>query len=122
MSTSINDLAKVLVETLAEYANGVGEEVEALAEEHAKEAVQHLKATSPKRDGKKGGKYAKGWRAKKVGNAWVVHNATSYQLTHLLEKGHAKVNGGRVDAIVHIEPVDDEIVTKFVNGVEEAIR
>lgn len=122
MATSINDLVKVFNETFTQYANGIGEEAEKLAEKYAKEAVQQLKATSPKRDGKNGGKYAKGWRAKKVNNAWVVHNATRYRLTHLLEKGHAKVNGGRTKAIKHIEPVEEEVCTNFVNSVEEVIR
>ena len=120
MSVDISQLANEINRRLAEYANGVGEEVEALAEKTAKDGVKRLKATSPKRE-VNGGTYAKGWRAKKVGNTWITHNK-HYQLTHLLEKGHAKVNGGRVDAIVHIEPVEQEMINEFVNGVGEAIR
>lgn len=118
MTININDLAREINRQLAEYANGVGEEVEAVAQKVAKDGVKRLKANSPKDTGK----YSKGWRAKKVNSTWVVHNATDYQLTHLLEKGHAKVGGGRVAAKVHIQPVEQQMINDYVNGVEEAIR
>ena len=118
MATSIEELAKEINKALAEYANGVGEEMEKVAETVAKNGVKTLKLRSPKLTGD----YAKGWRAKKVGGAWVVHNATNYQLTHLLEKGHAKVGGGRVGARVHIKPVEEEMINEYLEGVEGAIR
>ena len=70
----------------------------------AKGAVKQLKETSPKRTGK----YAAGWTRKKKGKTIIVHNRR-YQLTHLLEKGHAKRGGGRVAARVHIAPVEKEV-------------
>ncbi|MFJ7888402.1 HK97 gp10 family phage protein [Lysinibacillus xylanilyticus] len=118
MATNINDFAAQINRTLANYAHGVGEEIEKVAEKVAKEGAQQLKARSPV--GMRH-RYAKGWRAKKVGKQWVVHN-TEYQLTHLLEKGHAKVGGGRVPAKVHIAPVEEDMIDKFIKGVEEAIR
>lgn len=114
---NINDLAKEINKSLAEYAHGVGEEVEKVAETVAKEGVKILKLRSPKDTGD----YAKGWRATKVNGKWTVHNKI-YQLTHLLEKGHAKVGGGRVAGQPHIAPVEEEMINKFVDGVEEAIR
>lgn len=119
MAININDLAAEINRTLRNYAHGVGEDIEKVAEKVAKEGAQQLKLRSPRRPS--GGDYAKGWRAKKVGKSWIVHNV-KYQLTHLLEKGHAKVNGGRVDPRVHIAPVEDEMINEFVQGVEEAIR
>lgn len=115
---NIDDLAREINRTLANYAHGVGENIEKIAEKVAKEGALRLKANSPI----KSGSYRKGWRAKKVGKSWVVHNATSYQLTHLLEKGHVKVGGGRVPAKVHIAPVEKDMIDEFVKGVEEAIR
>ena len=117
--TSVNDIRAEVNRLLADYADGVGEKVEKLSEEVAKEAAKKLKATThPEMTGD----YRKGWRAKKVGTAWIVHNKTNYQLTHLLEKGHAKVKGGRVAPIVHIEPVEEKGVNDFIDGIEEAIR
>ncbi|MED3070383.1 HK97 gp10 family phage protein, partial [Bacillus thuringiensis] len=39
----------------------------------------------------------------------------------LLEKGHAKANGGRVPAKVHIAPVEEHAIHDFVERVERAI-
>mgnify|MGYP003489607662 CR=1 FL=1 len=120
--SSVDDISKEINRLLKEYTDGVGEEVAEIAEKVAKDAAKKLKATSPKQDVKGGGDYAKGWRAKKVGTEWVVPNATDYQLTHLLEKGHAKVGGGRVAPVVHIAPVEQQMINEYTNGVEEAIR
>ena len=60
------------------------------------------------------GDYAAGWamRSEENRDGWVeatVYNATDWQLTHLLEKGHQKFihghnTGERVPAYPHIEP------------------
>lgn len=118
MSTNINNLANEIARELQRYTRDVKEDVEVVKKEVAKELVSTLKQKSPKDTGD----YAKGWRTKKVGNAQVVHNATDYQLTHLLEHGHAKVSGGRVPAMVHIRPAEEKAVDDFTERVERAIR
>ena len=120
--SSVDDISKEINRLLKEYTDGVGEEVAEIAEKVAKDAAKKLKATSPVQDVQGGGHYAKGWRAKKVGTEWVVHNATDYQLTHLLEKGHAKVSGGRVNPVVHIKPVEKEAIDDFIKSVEGAVK
>lgn len=115
---SLDNFADELVGILQEYTSEVEEELEKAKEENAKDGAKKLRVTSPK----KTGKYAKGWRARKIGGAWVVHNATDYQLTHLLEKGHAKVGGGRVPGRPHIAPVEEDIITSFEKQLEKIIR
>ena len=69
-----------------------------------------LKADSPE----KTGDYAKGWRMKKTSKGYIVHNKTDYQLTHLLEHGHARKGGGRdVKAKVHIRPAEENAIKAF---------
>ena len=89
----------------------------------AKESVQKLRNTSPK----KTGSYAKGWGTKKQGDMdVVVHNRTDYQLTHLLENGHVirnkKGTYGRTHGIKHIAPVEewaaDELPRRIMEGIE----
>ena len=86
----------------------------------AKESVSKLKNTSPR----KTGSYAKGWGTKKEGKMTViVHNRTDYQLTHLLENGHAVVNakgntGKRAAAHKHIEPVYEWAQQELVHQIE----
>ena len=83
-----------------------------------KNATNKLK----KRSKKKTGEYAKGWKASKpkpiegIGVSSVIYNATKPSLTHLLEKGHAKVNGGRVDGDGVIAQVYEEAAREFSAG------
>ena len=88
----------------------------------AKESVQKLKNTSPKRTGS----YAKGWSVKKEGDMdVVVHNKTDYQLTHLLENGHVirnkKGTYGRTNGIKHIAPVEEWAVDELPRRIMEDI-
>lgn len=119
---SIDSLANDIARELQRYGKEVEEKLEVEKEVVANNLVDELQQTSPKSDSKGGRKYAKGWRKKKEGNAFIVHNALKPQLTHLLEKGHAKVNGGRVPAIVHIAPAEEKAVNEFSERVERAIQ
>lgn len=111
------NLANEITRALRRYVDEVDEEVQAAAEEVAGQSVDKLKQTSPK----KTGAYAKSWTMKKKGKGWIVHNKKHYRLTHLLEKGHAKVNGGRVGAKVHIAPVEHNAINDFIERVERAV-
>lgn len=116
---NINNMASEIARELQRYSNLVEEEVEVSKKEVADELVSTLKASS---NTKKTGRYNKGWRIKRVGNKLVVHNKTDYQLTHLLEHGHAKAGGGRVGARVHIRPAEQTAVRTFLERIERAIR
>ena len=113
---------------LAGYGDDIQELIQAEAEKIAKDGVKLLKATSPKnkRNAKTRGKYAKGWRVKKESRRGsvhcIIHNATDYQLTHLLEKGHLNRDGSRTPPIVHIKPVEEKCISEYVKDVEEGIR
>lgn len=107
---------------LNEYSNDIQEAITEEAQSVAKEAVSELKNTSPKRTGD----YRKGWRTKTIkGKGFVtsiVHNATDYQLTHLLEKPHLKRNGGITTPKVHIAPVEEKAVKEYERDVENIIK
>lgn len=107
------DFASALVKALKDYTSEIEEDLEELKEDNATQAVKELKASSPK----KTGDYAKGWTKTKEGAGWYVHNRTEYPLTHLLEKGYAARDGGRVPPKVHIAPVEEKYVRKFKDGI-----
>ncbi|WP_337970289.1 HK97 gp10 family phage protein [Virgibacillus salexigens] len=112
------DISKEITDAVRTYTNDVKEGLQEAQKDVSKETVKDLKGTSPKDTGD----YAKGWRAKKTKRGYVVHNATDYQLTHLLEKGHAKRGGGRVAAIPHIAPAEQRAIDDYENRVEKVIR
>lgn len=125
MSTTIKSehLRDAIMEALSDYRNEVNEGVRKAIKKQANEDVWELKTTSPK----KTGKYAAGWAQKVVENNAstydvVVYNKAKPGLTHLLENGHAKVNGGFVPGIQHIKPVEEESNDKILEKVEEIIR
>lgn len=115
----MSDLDLGIAELLSDWSGGVEAEINQIGEDLAKEALEKLKKTSPKR--LRGGKYAKGWKVKRYGHRFIIHNE-NYRLPHLLEYGHAKVGGGRVEGIPHIKPVEDELVRKFTKAVEDVMR
>lgn len=118
----IDELSNEIARTIQEYSEDVEQAVQKVLDKDSTELVNKLKATSPK----KTGEYAKGWTKKKStldGRVtYTVYNKDRYQLTHLLEFGHAKRNGGRVPGQPHIGPVRDEIEEQIVRDIEAAVR
>lgn len=123
-NVSIDKLAAEIAKGLADYSQEVVEKVNLSSEKVGKSAVKRLKETSPKRYGK----YAKSWTVKtepEVGQPHkrIVHvKAPHYRLAHLLEYGHAKKGGGRVEGKPHIRPAEEMVIKEFVAEVEEAIK
>ena len=121
---NIDQLAAEIAKGLAEYSQDVVEKVNVSSEKVGKAAVKQLRQTSPKRTGE----YAKSWTMtteKEVGQPHkrIIHaKAPHYRLAHLLEYGHAKVGGGRVEGRPHIRPAEEEVIREFTREVEEAIK
>jgi len=121
---SIDKLADELAKELSKYSQEVIEKVNISSDRVGKAAVKQLRQTSPK----KTGKYAKSWTMsteKEIGQPHkrIIHaKAPHYRLTHLLEHGHAKVGGGRVEGRPHIRPAEEEVIREFTREVEEAIK
>ena len=103
-------LETAIANELAEYVKDTAEMMREVVEEVTDESIETLKATSPR----KSGSYAKGWKSKatidaSTGLTKTIHNRTP-GLTHLLENGHAKSSGGRVEGIKHIAPVEKQAI------------
>ena len=108
-AVKVDDLAAAIAAELQDYGDEVAEDVKASVKSAAKTCAATLQRTSPKDTGD----YDKGWRTRKAYESihdlrMEVHNATDYQLTHLLEDGHANVDGGRTEGQPHIQPAADE--------------
>jgi len=119
---SIDKLGSTIQEIMEEYQQDVTEKVKEVLPKVGKEAVKELKKTSPK----KTGKYAKGWKTKveeaRLGTTVTVYNADRYQLTHLLEKGHASRSGGRVSGKPHIKPAEENASKNAIDELKRSLE
>jgi len=121
---SVDQLTNEIASELTKYSQEVVEKVNVSSDKVGKMAVKQLKETSPK----KSGKYRKAWAVKTepaIGqpDKRIIHvKAPHYRLTHLLEHGHAKAGGGRVEGKPHIRLAEERVIQEFMAEVEEAIR
>lgn len=118
----ISGLADAITGAVSEYNKDVANGIYTEVDETAKKIRDELKVTSPRRSGK----YAKGWKIQKKGGKKkpkrIVWNNKWYRIVHLLEFGHAKVNGGRVAAIPHMRPAYDKYAADLPNRIGRIIR
>lgn len=101
------------------YSEEVQEAVAQAVEETGKRALKTVKAKSPVRKSRGGGRYKKGWKIQRERTGVfrtqakvTIYNKTDGPLVHLLENGHQIVNkgrvGGRVEGVPHVRPAYEE--------------
>lgn len=106
--SSIDDLANLVMDGLREYSELADTAMKKAVRKTATSVRKEISENAPKRTGD----YAKSWATKKVTEnshklEMTVHSKNRYQIAHLLEKGHAKRNGGRVNGKPHIAPAEE---------------
>ena len=119
----IDQLAAAVMEGLAEYANLAADELKAAVKKAGNSVKKDIQANAPKDTGA----YAKSWSLKNVKETsnsieLVVHSRNRYQLSHLLEFGHAKRGGGRVPGKAHIAPAEEKAGRALEQEIEKALR
>lgn len=107
--SSIDDLADLVMDGLREYSELADTAMKKAVRKTATSVRKEISENAPKRTGD----YAKSWATKKVTEnshklEITVHSKNRYQIAHLLEKGHAKRNGGRVAGKPHIAPAEEK--------------
>lgn len=117
------DVAAEIEKAMKEQLDLANEVVGKAVDKVAKETVSELGSASPR----KSGHYAEGWATKEGKTATrsksaVVWNEKHYRLTHLLEHGHAKVNGGRVPARPHIGAAEQKAIKSFEDELRRGIE
>lgn len=123
MEISIDNLAKEVISILDEYNNDVTKQVKEAVTLSAAHALNVVKDKSPQ----KSGDYKKGWCLTtnydgKNDRRITLHNRKKPQLTHLLENGYEKQNGGRVQGTPHISTAENEAVDILEKKVEEILQ
>lgn len=120
---NIEKLGREVAIQLAKYVDVIKEDVDWAVHAVANDTCLELRETSPKDKGE----YAADWNVKtptkgKDRGYRVVYNASHYQLTHLLEFGHAKRSGGRVAPRPHIAQARDNAEKNLENAILAAVE
>ena len=120
---SIEQLSEEIMSALNEYRETTDDVVKTAVTKVSAEAKKIAQAGSPTRSGG----YQKGWAVKrtseKSGETTItVYNRKKPGLTHLLEKGHAKRGGGRVEPKVHIAPAEEYAITELESQILRGLK
>lgn len=128
---NVDKLSLEIIKELNAFTQVTDEAVKKAVTETAKETVKNIRrnaeAEYPTGRGASTGAYAKSWAYKRdptLKGKWkyslvVYSKAPYYRLAHLLEKGHAKVNGGRVIGRPHIAPAAEIAQTYLVEKIRQ---
>lgn len=119
----IDQLADTVMKGMEEYAKLAADDLKADVKKAGDTVKKQIEGSAPK----KTGKYSKSWAVKKTRETSdsiqvVVHSKNRYQLTHLLEFGHAKRGGGRARAFPHIAPAEQAGIEQLTRDIERDLR
>ena len=121
MRIGVDKLEQTIQAELDSYSREVGWQVDEAAVKVAKKALRRLKQTSPDRTGA----YRKGWALRqereRSRTLATIYNKTRYMLIHLLEHGHQKASGGRVEGQPHWGPAVEQAEQEFVSEVTQRL-
>ena len=116
-----NQLASEIMNALKEYKEVTDDVVKQAVNTVSEETKKMVQSASPTDSGG----YKKGWTAMKDSASKtevVVYNRSKPGLTHLLEKGHAKRGGGRVEAKVHIAPAESYAILQLEDKIVKGLK
>lgn len=122
-TVKIDDMVDEIMKGLEEYASLAGDTLKDAVKKAGDTAKKEVKENAPKRTGA----YKKSWTVKKIKETsnsleLVVHSKSKYQLTHLLENGHATRNGGRTKAMPHIKPAEEKAVKQLQEDIVKGLN
>ena len=122
-SVKIDDLSKEIMEGLNEYKDLTSESVKDAVKKASIITRDVIKEKAPV----KSGKYKKSWKVSKVEETsnkliQTVHSKDQYQLTHLLENGHALKGGGRSKYFPHIGEGEKEGEKVLLELIERKLK
>lgn len=120
---TVDGLAAAITAELEQYGQDVTDGLKQEVRQVAKECRQEIQQRSPELTGS----YKKGWRDRVAFESEEdiraeVYNKTDGPLTHLLEHGHAKVTGGRVEGQAHIATAEQNAEKKLAKRVKVVVR
>lgn len=125
VKVTADNLASTIQKILNKYGDDVTRNVEEVTRLVANKGRTAIRNESRNKF-KDPGEYAKGWTVSiynpgRFSSKATIHNKEIPGLPHLLEHGHAKVNGGRVPGRIHIAPVEEQINETYLKELERRL-
>lgn len=122
-----SQLSSSVIGILSEFENVTERIVDHAVRQAAVETAKEVRDNAKTQFLDGTGEYAKSWSQKerkdsRIYRRVVYAKAPYYRLTHLLEKGHAKVDGGFVEGRPHIAPAADHATTRVVKLIKEGLK
>lgn len=116
-------LADSIRDILEEYGDEVKGSLDEITKKIAQKGQQAIKNESKSKFN--GKRYWKGWKVDlqvgRLDTKATIYNESLPGLPHLLEYGHSKRGGGRVQGTVHIAPVEEQLVNEFEKQVRSKL-
>lgn len=111
---TIDNLDKEIEKILNQYGDEVFTNMDIITKKVGQAGVKALNASA--KSTFEGKKYSRSWTSTvehgRLYSTVILHSKMA-GLPHLLEHGHAKVNGGRVQGRAHIQPVEEKLVKEY---------
>ena len=108
-NVTVDEMSVAIIKCLEEYKNLASDELKKAVKKAGKTVREDIKSNAPR----KSSRYKDSWKTKTLSEdstsiSLVVYSKDRYMLAHLLEKGHAKRGGGRVNGKPHIKPAEEK--------------
>ncbi len=118
----VGQMAEEISGMLQEYADLAADEMKTAVKKAGETTRKNIRANAPSATGK----YAKSWMSKTTKESSsslqvTVYSPSRYRLAHLLEHGHAKRGGGRVEGRPHIAPAEEHAEKELVQDITKAL-
>lgn len=119
----IDDLTNTVMKELNEYKKITADKLKKEVRKTGNKIKNEIQKNAPI----KSGAYKKSWKVKTLNERvnslnLVVHSSNRYQLSHLLEFGHALRNGGRSKAKPHIKEEEELGIKEFEENIKRIIE
>lgn len=118
----IDQLTGEIVKAVRQYTDDVAEAIEAKVDEVAKDILMDAAANAPHNTGEYARSFKITSRNEYGKTKRIIWNKKHYRRVHLLEFGHAKVNGGRVKAYPHLRPAYEKYGAALPDHIKRIIE
>lgn len=125
---TVEQFSLAVMEAMKEFQQSVDYDLVYVTQKVANQAAKNVQANITGAGIQGTGQYKKSIKARTIKDSplskksVVYADKPHYRLTHLLEHGHAKLNGGRTRAFAHWEPAEQKAIDDFVKELREAIE